>query len=285
MSRLYVTLVVVVGMGLVAPMRSYGYVYNRGKYAVADTADYKITYQVKIVRDTAFRDDVKSAYLVTLIGDKSAKSLDLYELEYKTLLDSMHNAGIKDEDIAERAFQIKKKGTFYDHILMDYPQRGTVLFQTYIAGNRYRVYDKDCKQQWVLTDETRDILGYQCRKATCDFRGRRYEAWYTEDVPIPGGPYYFRGLPGLIVELYDTDRDYVFSMIGLESVTEVIPIDIYDNNYEVTSRDDLRYIDEYYSKDRAAGLFASPFGSQIEMTPELLKRINTPRPYNPIERE
>lgn len=279
------TLVVLVVMGLIAPMRAYGFWYNRGKYAVADTADYKITYQVKIVRDTAFRDDVKKARLVTLIGDKSAKSEDIYELEHKIFLDSVYSADTKDDTVFETAYQIMRKGTFDEQILMDYPQRGTVLFQTYIAGNRYRVYDKDCKQQWVLTDETRDILGYQCRKATCDFRGRRYEAWYTEDVPIPGGPYYFRGLPGLIVELYDTDRDYVFSMIGLESVTEVIPIDIYDNNYEVTSRDDLRYIDEYYSKDRAAGLFASPYGSQIEMTPELLKRINTPRPYNPIERE
>ncbi|MGY0407967.1 MAG: GLPGLI family protein, partial [Polaribacter sp.] len=54
-----------------------------------------------------------------------------------------------------------------------------------------------------------------CKLATSICKGRFYEAWFTEDVPIVDGPYKFTGLPGLIVNIYDTKKEYNFLLTGL----------------------------------------------------------------------
>jgi GLPGLI family protein len=51
------------------------------------------------------------------------------------------------------------------------------------------------KINWKLSDETKTMIGYNCKKATCRFRGRNYIAWYAMDIPIKAGPYKFSGLP------------------------------------------------------------------------------------------
>lgn len=60
-------------------------------------------------------------------------------------------------------------------------------------------------QQWHLSQETKKIGGYLCKKATTQFRGRNYTAWYTEDLPVLGGPWKFDGLAGLILEVASND--------------------------------------------------------------------------------
>ena len=72
------------------------------------------------------------------------------------------------------------------------------------------------KQQWTLKDEQQTIHGYRCQKATCRWRGRDYEAWFTSEIPIQRGPWKFGGLPGLIVKIYDAKKEYNFELVKLE---------------------------------------------------------------------
>lgn len=62
---------------------------------------------------------------------------------------------------------------------------------------------------WIISTETKKIGTFACTKATANFRGRNYTAWFTTAVPVPYGPWKLNGLPGLIVEAYDTDK-YVY---------------------------------------------------------------------------
>ena len=71
-------------------------------------------------------------------------------------------------------------------------------------------------QQWTLADEQQVIHGYKCQKATCHWRGRDYEAWFTADIPIRKGPWKFGGLPGLIVKISDEKKEYNFELVKLE---------------------------------------------------------------------
>jgi GLPGLI family protein len=59
--------------------------------------------------------------------------------------------------------------------------------------------------KWEILPETRQILQHNCSKATTEFRGRKYTAWFAPDLPIPEGPWKFKGLPGLILGLEDED--------------------------------------------------------------------------------
>ena len=79
-------------------------------------------------------------------------------------------------------------------------------------------------QQWNIHDSTLIILGYVCQKATCQFRGRNYIAWFTMDIPIQQGPWKFGGLPGLILKVYDSDNLLVFESINIENFKRKYPI-------------------------------------------------------------
>ncbi len=47
------------------------------------------------------------------------------------------------------------------------------------------------------------IIGYPCKKASCRFRGRDWNVWFTEEIPISQGPRKFAGLPGMILKAVD----------------------------------------------------------------------------------
>lgn len=70
----------------------------------------------------------------------------------------------------------------------------------------YTVNDDWINILWSIEPGKKDILGYTCQKATGDFRGRTYEAWFTTGIPLPYGPWKLFGLPGVILEATDKDR-------------------------------------------------------------------------------
>lgn len=42
-------------------------------------------------------------------------------------------------------------------------------------------------------------------------------AWFTTEIPINEGPYKFNGLPGLIIEMYDTEQIFKFSLVSIST--------------------------------------------------------------------
>ena len=69
---------------------------------------------------------------------------------------------------------------------------------------------------WTLGTEHQTIIGYDCQKTTCHWRGRDYVAWFAADVPIKGGPWKFGGLPGCILKVYDVQKIYVWEAVAIE---------------------------------------------------------------------
>ena len=82
-------------------------------------------------------------------------------------------------------------------------------------GLRY-VNEKTPKINWVLTNETKEIGKFLCKKAVAHFRGREYTAWYSREIPVPYGPWKLQGLPGLILEAYDTNKEIYFYFKSIE---------------------------------------------------------------------
>ena len=64
----------------------------------------------------------------------------------------------------------------------------------------FLVEDSTRKIQWKITDETRMIAGFQCRRANAIIMDTVYVvAFYTDDIITSGGPESFNGLPGMIL--------------------------------------------------------------------------------------
>jgi GLPGLI family protein len=72
------------------------------------------------------------------------------------------------------------------------------------------VKEKTKNIEWELFDETKKINNFLCQKASCNFRGRSYIAWFTNDIPVSLGPWKLNGLPGLILEAYDSKNQVFF---------------------------------------------------------------------------
>lgn len=75
-------------------------------------------------------------------------------------------------------------------------------------------------QDWTITEDTLNVLGYLCQKATTSFRGRDYVAWFTLDIPVGEGPWKLYGLPGMILKAEDADGIFHFQAIGITQSTD-----------------------------------------------------------------
>jgi GLPGLI family protein len=69
------------------------------------------------------------------------------------------------------------------------------------------------KMDWKLENEVKTSGQYTLQKATTNFGGREWTAWFSKDVNISEGPYKFRGLPGLIFELNDSKDNFIFKLV------------------------------------------------------------------------
>ena len=103
-------------------------------------------------------------------------------------------------------------------IYKKYPEM-KVSYMDRISRNLF-VYDEDIKLDWKITSDKEKIGTYNTQKATTEFGGRKWTAWFAEDIPFQDGPYKFAGLPGLIVKIEDTDKNYSWLLSGNKTVKD-----------------------------------------------------------------
>lgn len=71
-----------------------------------------------------------------------------------------------------------------------------------VLSRDFLIEDTLRKIDWKITDETRDIAGYNCRRANALIMDSIYVvAFYTDQIVPKGGPESFTGLPGMILGL------------------------------------------------------------------------------------
>lgn len=91
--------------------------------------------------------------------------------------------------------------------------RNTNQNRSYILLDNLFVVESTDKITWKLHNETKKSGSYLLQKATANFGGRDWIAWFAKDINISEGPYKFRGLPGLIFEIKDTKDNFTFSLV------------------------------------------------------------------------
>lgn len=69
-----------------------------------------------------------------------------------------------------------------------------------IEGTEFNINDTIPIIEWKLSNESRVIAGFNCRKAVGVIMDSVYVfAFYTDEIMIPGGPCSISGLPGMIL--------------------------------------------------------------------------------------
>ena len=87
-----------------------------------------------------------------------------------------------------------------NNIIYDDFATGNFICQKKVFEQTFLVKDSIRKIKWKITDETREIAGYACRRANAIILDSIYVvAFYTLQIPVSGGPESFNGLPGMIL--------------------------------------------------------------------------------------
>lgn len=115
----------------------------------------------------------------------------------------------------DSAYSYDKKKIYVspDEIEFMIMRNQTVTYQYHFINTQlYRVAEKFQPLNWEIKNKIKNIGGLTCQLATVEHAGRNWEAWFSKSHTTTFGPYVFHGLPGIIVELYDTKRHYTFSL-------------------------------------------------------------------------
>ncbi|MDN6292103.1 MAG: GLPGLI family protein [Tetragenococcus halophilus] len=110
-------------------------------------------------------------------------------------------------------------------------------------------YNDAIDLKWKILNVHDSLNRMKLRKAETQFRGRKYIAWYTDEIPASAGPYKFSGLPGLIVKLQDTKNEIEYSMISFRHFKKNKTLTLaYDQNGPSVSKNEYRATEEsFYS--------------------------------------
>lgn len=152
----------------------------------------------------------------------------------------------------------------YGHIFMDY----------------YKYEEAIPKFEWEMEDDTAEILGYECYKATTRWRGREWTAWYC-DIPVSSGPWKFNGLPGLILRLEDSEGMHRFEAVMTKK--DIYPFGYRKRSYIKTTRE--KYNDTLKDYKENASKYFSNSGMVKSEAGQNMKSKNKISFFAPIELE
>jgi GLPGLI family protein len=142
-------------------------------------------------------------------SDFSLQAYDLYKRDYPQFLQfgatltfskgkTLYTPAIPDGTVSNDGNPLGTPGNI---IYTDLPAASSIMQKEFL-GQLLLIKDSTRKINWKITDETRDIAGYPCRRANALIMDSIYVvAFYTERIRVNGGPESFTGLPGMILEL------------------------------------------------------------------------------------
>ena len=186
---------------------------------IVDVAKRRFFYKVTFLADTLKRDKKTEAQCVLEVGEKGSCFKDFYGFASDSINDAIARRNGSSMEVFSKCYGYMRKVEWRRPVLKGYPV-GEDYHQEEVP--LVGTFEYSCPSplfRWDIGDETKEIMGYTCRKATCHYSGRDYTAWYAEDIALSDGPYIFRGLPGLILDIRSDDGEYIFEINGQQEIT------------------------------------------------------------------
>ncbi len=88
-----------------------------------------------------------------------------------------------------------------NEVYSDYTTKKSIAHKN-VFEKSFLIEDSLRNATWKITNDFREIAGFNCRRATTIIMDSVFVvAFYTDEIMIPGGPESFNGLPGMILGL------------------------------------------------------------------------------------
>lgn len=172
---------------------------------------YELTFKPK--KQSELTDKVMTALDIL---DKKSVYEDFTERAQDSIVKNVVETAEKSGQHYDLANFIKDKK--FDHkITKPYPNMEKEIINDF-TGSEFYQYTENIKFNWKVLNEKEKIGEYNTQKATTEFGGRQWTAWFSTEIPFQDGPYKFYGLPGLIVKIEDTGKNYSWVLQGNKKI-------------------------------------------------------------------
>ena len=248
-------------------------------FEVIDTAQLKATYKYDFV-DSA---KTYTNMMVLLVGPK----VQTFQGEADYYIDSLgvtlEGKAYPTPYLTSKMNQCPPKRSNTEwKVYTGYPS-GMVSITDRVLATRYLSEERMDTPEWkIQKGYTKTIMGYTCYEAETDLYGRHWIVWYAPQLQCSAGPWVLRGLPGLIVEAYDSEQIHRFSLESVASLKAPIPYVV--SNYFMLPRD--RVVKDYmrYAEDLDESLIHSGMVTPEEMAISEKKKNRRRIPFVPLRR-
>lgn len=243
-----------------------------------DTLNYELTYDYSYQENKTDTLNIKSELMVLKVAKNFSYFINYNNMKLREMYSKSKLAG----NIPK--YRSRGKTRLLFTIIKDY-EMNQLSFSDRI-GPDYYYYTKPLNQfVWKLENEQKEIMGYQCKKATTNFAGRDYVAWYSVEIPISDGPYKFNGLPGLIFSIYDTDKHYVYNLKNIEKVNSFFNTKDEFFNHIKIDKSDFDELKNRYKKKPSSMMNSGGLKFPKELLDKADKRAKEKLKYenNPME--
>lgn len=254
---------------------------------LTDKFKYKATYDLTWQIDSTNSESIQNETMVLFIGDKISR----FSSEGQYIADSIKEA-YKDRERTQQSFnemRSKMPMSALNFYVFKRQNSAQVSFTEKIVKDNYRYIQDIDDLNWEILPETKEVAGFVAQKAKASFSGRDYTAWFTTEIPISEGPYKFRGLPGLILEISDNNDYYTFKLNGFKELNDEISIEFEPEDYLEVSREKFLEIKQEYAENPFIKMENSgiTMGFQPGQKEKLLRehREKLKKENNPIELE
>lgn len=173
----------------------------------AQIASGKIVYE----RKTNLYKKMKGGNVKDWIKEADKIKLDYFELYFN---DTCSVFKPQESELKESFGWATQKSTVYQNF-------NTTLRYTIkdMWGEQLHIKDSLRTRQWHITESSRKIAGYNCRKAVWRANdSTRIYAWFSYDLITSTGPESFYGLPGVILGLATEDGGVVYFAKTIELI-------------------------------------------------------------------
>ena len=271
-----------------AAQAQVSFTISTGRTFRQDSIDQKVLtvqYDMEALTDLSKPDQPVKETMRLDIGRKSSRFYSYTAAVRDSVLKADMDNGASTETISQHAEQYKS--VWSEQTFKGYPE-GHMTTLDEIAGDISRLCceEKEEKPEWKLTADTLTLLGYRCTRATTQFKGRQWTAWFTPDIPVSEGPWKLCGLPGMILKAEDAEGHYRFAANGIEQCRNAAPIIFGGKDYESVSRKQYNKVHERFFADPMGFITGSMPNVKITIKDEHGQPAKNPKdmPYNPIER-
>lgn len=159
----------------------------------------KITYE----RKTNLYKQIKGDNVKNWIKEEDKIKLEYFELFFN---DTCSAFKPQESELKENFAWATSKNKVYQNF-----NNSTRYMIKDMWGEEVHITDSLFQRKWQMTESTRKIAGYNCRKAVWRANDTtRIYAWFSYDISTSTGPESFNGLPGAILGLATEDGGIVY---------------------------------------------------------------------------